>query len=169
MQNLSHNLLLLRLFYHPIQGVFYRRYLGSGDLYNQPTGKINKLGYVEISLFGKSYLGHRLAWFYVKGVWPECMVDHRNQIRHDIRWDNLREATGSMNQQNKLTLPINNTTGYLGVSRRGSKFQATIKVSGVKKHLGYFDTPELAHGAYLTAKAKLHYGFSPESVEENFM
>ena len=37
-------------------------------------------GYVRIKLRRKLYLAHRLAWFYVHGVWPENEIDHINRV-----------------------------------------------------------------------------------------
>jgi len=45
----------------------------------------------------------------------------------------------------------------VGVSfkKQNNKFQAYIKINGIKKHLGLFSTPELAYKAYKTAKYEL--------------
>jgi hypothetical protein len=44
---------------------------------------------------GRTILLHRLAWALMTGVWPAHDIDHRNGIRDDNRWANLREATRS--------------------------------------------------------------------------
>ena len=46
--------------------------------------------------------------------------------------------------------------GLLGVHKesRSNKFRAQIRVNGKPVALGRFDTPELAHKAYLAAKIK---------------
>jgi HNH endonuclease len=70
-------------------------------------------GYIMIYVDKVGYLAHRLAWFYMTNRWP-LEVDHKNTIKNDNRWDNLREATRS---QNKFNVPAlsNNTCGFKGV------------------------------------------------------
>lgn len=51
-----------------------------------------------------------------------------------------------------------NKSGFLGVSPNRSRWSASIMVLGRKLHLGTFDTPELAHAAYLEAKRAHHAG-----------
>lgn len=96
------------------------------------------------------------------GEWPTCEIDHKNCIRHDNRWDNLREAKTFANKQNQKKAQRNNRTGLLGVSPCRGKFRATIylKKDGKKNqyYLGDYPTPELVHTAYLKAKRQLHEG-----------
>jgi hypothetical protein len=87
------------------------------------------------------------------GQWPADEIDHANGRRADNRFNNLREATHEKNSQSQQARE--NSTGFPGVSKNGSKFQAQIRVSGKRYHLGTFPTPELAHAAYLAA-AKEH-------------
>jgi hypothetical protein len=88
---------------------------------------------------------------------PE-LIDHIDMNMGNNRISNLREASKSGNGQNKIACQSNNKSGYLGVSfyKPINKFRATIFVN--KKHiaLGYFDTPEEASEAYITAKRKYH-------------
>jgi len=151
------------LHYNPDTGIFTRL---------QPThrrnstgvvvGSDNGLGYLTVSLDRVSYRLHRLAWFYMTGEWPEFQIDHKNTIRSDNRWWNLREATTKENTHNQRKAHRHSTTGFLGVRRfrhhvRGPKrYIAVITADGSRKHLGIFDTPELAHAAYVAAKRKLH-------------
>lgn len=50
----------------------------------------------------------------------------------------------------------NNTSGYLGVnwSEEKQKWHAKLGIKYKRIHLGYFDSPEDAHKAYLDAKKK---------------
>lgn len=116
-----------------------------------PAGGIDCAGYVVIGINGKTYYGHRLAWFYVHGEWPK-QIDHRNGDRSDNRWSNLRAAT---HQQNILNAKKarNNTSGYKGVSwhKAAGKWSAYITLDGKKKHLGLHPTSEAAHAAYMAA------------------
>jgi len=53
-----------------------------------------------------------------------------------------------------------NVSGFLGVSKAAgmAKWISQIQVNKVKIGLGYFDSPEEAHEAYLSAKRRLHAG-----------
>jgi hypothetical protein len=60
---------------------------------------------------------------------------------------NVFIATGRENSSrggSKKGLPV-------GVTRRHNRFVAHASVNGIKKHLGSFATPEIAHAAYLAA------------------
>jgi hypothetical protein len=119
-------------------------------------------GYISIGVDGTHYLAHRLAWLYVYGEWPTAwpagQVDHINRIKTDNRIANLRIVTSSENKQNRELPHANNRLGFLGVKRNGSKFMARIMLHGKVKHLGTFDTPELASAAYKSAKTTVHSG-----------
>lgn len=64
---------------------------------------------------------------------------------------NVRWAT-RLQQVHNRRLFKNNHSGYKGVSwhKRVNKWVAQIRIDGHKKHLGYFETPELAHEVYKT-------------------
>ena len=123
------------------------------------AGCVMVIGYREIGIDGKSYYAHRLAFLYMTGAWPIDQLDHRNGIRDDNRWDNLREATNAENCQNQV-MPCTNKSGFMGVSRFRNKWRARIKIAGREKHLGFFDAPEDARAAYLAAKVE-HHAFQP--------
>lgn len=113
--------------------------------------------YINVVLDGKRLLAHRVAWFIVTGVWP-VEIDHINHIRHDNRWDNLREVSHINNHRNK-PLQSNNISGYHGVGWEKSrkKWGAAIKVNGKKIQIGRFNTKEEAVAA--RKKAEQYYGF----------
>lgn len=153
---LRHRYLLYRLRYNPRTGAFVWR---CGNARGKVAGTVHHSGYIQISIKGVLYLAHRLAYFYMRGVWPAIGVDHRNRRKGDNRWSNLREATQTQNLQNQ-SKHRDNTSGYTGVSRCGSKWRAQIGVNRVGLHLGLYSSPVEAHGAYLGAKRRLHE-FSP--------
>jgi hypothetical protein len=115
-------------------------------------------------VLGKRYYAHRLAWLYEYGEFPEKIIDHIDGNRTNNSIHNLRDVSQALNSQNQKEARIDNGTGYLGVTfdkrPRTAKYRARIGITGCAKRicLGYFETPELAHLAYLDAKRKLHPG-----------
>jgi HNH endonuclease/AP2 domain len=125
------------------------------------AGYINAQGYVAIYLTYNGALsqtrGHRIVFALEHGHWPPDEVDHRNGKRSENFISNLRQATPAEQRQN-TRLQKNNSSGFTGVHffKRDQNWQSYIKVDGRRIHLGYFDTPEEAHYAYLEAKRKYH-------------
>jgi hypothetical protein len=115
-------------------------------------------GYIQFTIDGKNYRACRLAFLYMTGEWPKAHVDHIDRDVANDRWLNLRDATRSQNKANSGVYS-NNFLGVKGVNKPsiGKKYRARIQVDSKPKHLGYFDTPELARAAYLDA-AKQYYG-----------
>ena len=126
----------------------------------QAAGSKAKNGYLTVRIDGTLYLSHRLAYLYVHGEWPAQKIDHINGDKCDNRICNLRLATDRVNAQNLRKPQANNTSGYLGVTfcRWTNRWRAQIETGGKNHKLGRFDTPELAHAAYLQAKRRLHEG-----------
>lgn len=150
--------LLHELFtYDPATGVFINRVDRKRSRAGFEAGSVGSKGYKRIKIGNKEYSGHRLAWLYVHGKWPEAFLDHIDRNPLNNRIDNLREATHAENRQN-ISVSAANTSGYLGVTyhKRCNKWQASICVNGKAHYLGVFDLPIKAHKAYLNAKAKLH-------------
>lgn len=143
--------------YDPLTGVFTRR-VSAGTRWHagDVAGGPNADGYIVIRIAGRNYYAHRLAWLYVHGEWPSAQIDHRFDDRGDNRLSELRPATRGQNAQNQRRAQANNKCGLLGVSESYGRFRSQIQRDEKNKHLGTFDTPELAHAAYLEAKAKLH-------------
>lgn len=148
-----------RFFYCPESGVFTylvkptkSRAANPGDVAGSKIGN----GYLEIGVFGRRYLAHRLAWFYVHGSWPNDEIDHLNHNRSDNRIANLRVVSRSQNEQNKVAANKSNVLGVLGVSKNKSGFIARIACNKEHKNLGTFRTIEEASNAYWYAKTKLH-------------
>lgn len=122
-----------------------------------PAGWVDN-GYVRISINGKSYLAHRVAWFLHYGEWPKTMVDHINRNPLDNRITNLRLATRIENSRNSRP-KRDPTVGLAGASfhRTQKQWRARITVNKRLLMLGWFDTERDAHEAYLAA-AKHHFG-----------
>jgi HNH endonuclease len=120
------------------------------------TGKAS--GYVRITIDGREYKVHRLAWLWMTGEWPIEQIDHRNGNPSDNRWVNLRLATQSQNKANSGAYR-NSKSGVKGVSwnKLARKWNSAIQVDGKQIHLGRFEKIEDALAAYQIA-AKGNFG-----------
>lgn len=146
------------LAYDPDTGVFTRRVSSGNQMRGNRAGTHDSRGHIQIRVNGVLYGAHRLAWVYMTGAWPKEQIDHRNGVRDDNRWTNLRPATHLENVQNQVARR-DNKTGYLGVHRirKTGRYCAQITVAGEHHVLGVsFKTPQEAHAAYLAAKRDLH-------------
>jgi hypothetical protein len=123
----------------------------------KPVGYKSSTGYVQCMLDGKHHLVHRLIYLYATGLFP-TVVDHINGDPSDNRIENLRDTTPSGNQQNIRKAYSTNKSGLIGAfySKKLGTWFSRICVNNRRIWLGTFATPELAHGAYLQAKRKLH-------------
>lgn len=149
--------------YDPETGLFEwltslsaRRPIGS------ECGEIKHSGYRLIGIDGMRYRAHRLAWLYMTGEWPDGQVDHRNGIRSDNRWVNLRQATQQQNSANMMRPrpPSGTPKGvhrYYNAETGTVRFRAHIMVGGRTLYLGSFRTQSEAAEAYRSA-AKTHFG-----------
>lgn len=151
---------ILRLLeYNSETGLFYWRVSTSSTAQaGSVAGTKTSHGYIDIGIEGKSYKAHRLAWVYITGAWPKDEIDHRNGVRHDNSWANLREADHRLNHENIRIAMSSNHLGVLGVYQHHKKFVSRIKSHGKKFYLGIFNTSREAHEAYLSAKRKIHAG-----------
>jgi hypothetical protein len=76
-----------------------------------------------------------------------AFIDHINGNGLDNRRENLRPCTAAQNAANRA-LRRDARTGFKGVRAKGGKWLARIQASGVRRHLGSFETPEDAAKAY---------------------
>jgi hypothetical protein len=153
---ITHERLLQLLKYNKVTGLFtwreQRQHIKAGAV----AGTHKNSGYIEIRIDGVSYQAHRLAWMYVHGAMPASCIDHRNMVKTDNRWRNLREATYAENLRNRVTRR-DSGTGTKGVYRAAGRFRAQITIDGERINLGCFATEEEAAAAYAKA-AILHHG-----------
>lgn len=143
MANLNASKLRELITYEPATGRFFwlkptARCCKVGDIAGYT---VNSHGYVRININGRSYGAHRLAFLIMTGEWPTYEVDHIDGDPSNNRWMNLREATRAQNNQNRRNA---------GVGRCNGKWRAYIKVYGIQRHIGMFDTEEEAIAAYRT-------------------
>lgn len=120
-------------------------------------GALDSGGYRRITILKMPFKAHRVAWAITHGRWP-AIIDHINGIRDDNRIKNLRECSLTENMTNRR-LSKNNKTGFMGVYfyPPTSKWQAEIKINGVRRHLGYFLTKEDAVSARKHAEISLGF------------
>lgn len=157
----SHENLKKVLSYDPDTGLFVWLIRCSpqknvGDI----AGCVNLDGYIQVRVLGKLCYGHRLAWFYMTGEWPQ-QLDHENCIKSDNRWSNIRLATFAQNNYNKKR-QANNTSGYKGVHfhRKTGMWRATIGENGNFRHIGLFWDKEEAYKAYCEALMQIANSFA---------
>ena len=144
--------------YDPETGLFrWRKTItGRAQAGGIPGCSVN--GYRFIGIGNRRYAAHRLAWLFMHGAWPAKFIDHINGDPSDNRIANLREVTFSENLQNQRRAQKRSKSGLLGVSfhKARQRWRAQIAVDGTGHHIGYFDSPEAAHEAYLKKKRELH-------------
>lgn len=141
-----------RLAYEPETGRFWHK------IHERYVGTLDKQsGYIRVGMKirGRAYYfqAHRIAWFLQTGSWP-YNVDHKNRIKTDNVWSNLRAATHAQNMINRdyprsVSLPR-------GVYQSRDRYRVLLRVNGVQTHLGSFDTVEEAHSAWLVAAEATH-------------
>lgn len=125
------------------------------------AGGINKRdGWRCVRFEGKLYNASRLICAIMIGEMPRAEMDHKNRIRHDDRWVNLREATDSQNSCNR-GLRADNTSGAKGITwvERLGKWKAESRFRGQYIYHGLFSEKEDAANARRSIAKKLHASF----------
>jgi hypothetical protein len=157
---ITHDVLLTLLDYNPETGHFtWLAPLSTRVFAGSVAGGITTNGYVQLGVLGKRYHAHRLAWFYQTGQWPTQQIDHINGIRHDNRWENLREVSNHTNARNRRQV-ARNQSGITGVfwDKRRNNWRAEIKSDGRCIYIGAYQTLLDAVAARL--RANRQHGFS---------
>ncbi len=131
------------LLYDPCTGLISRK-----TKPEKPVGTPNKGGYLVFKHGKKLVYVHRVAFFLHYGYCP-ALVDHINRDRSDNKAVNLRDASAAINAQNRLGRGFTKP-------KQTKRWAASIMVDRKRKHLGYFDTQEEAHAAYVAAKQIYH-------------
>jgi len=140
--------------YNPDTGVFtwikrpwIRSMVYPGDIAGNPMAS----KYLQVSLFNRTYLTHRLAFLYMTGEWPTGLVDHIDRDRANNRWSNLRLVTRKENTYNKTSTP--GKSGFRGVFKVKDRYYTKISVDNKMIHIGVYDTPEEASAAHENARS----------------
>lgn len=127
----------------------------------------NSLGYMVVSIGDKKLLAHRVLWFMKTGEIP-TEIDHKNGIKSDNSFDNLRNVTHDKNLENGKGR-VNSTTGVTGVHfyKSRGKWTAHITKHGKTNHLGYFDVMEDAIAARTKAEQEFNFERFQKDVVSN--
>jgi hypothetical protein len=126
------------------------------------AGTVNKTGYLCVGIDKKIYRANRIIWLWMTGEDPgPDFIDHIDGDKLNNAFCNLRKASCAQNNRNRKT-SHNNTSGYKGVCwhKHEKKWYVSIRVNGIKKHIGCFFDPEMAHAAYCKAAAEFHGEFA---------
>lgn len=94
------------------------------------------------------------------GEWSDKLVDHKDGVKTNDKWGNLRLATKSQNSMN-AKLRSDNTSGCKGVYKcKDGRFKVGITAHSIGYSLGYFDTFEEAVKARREGEKKYHGEFA---------
>ncbi len=133
--------------YNPLKGTFISlkgRFPGKEINTKSPQLKVGDYGF---------FYKHRLAWLLETGEDPyPDLIDHKDRIPTNWKFDNLRRATSQQNSANRTS-----SNAFKGVTHRKGKFIAQICVDGEKYYLGIFDDEITAAKAYDEA-ARQYFG-----------
>jgi len=133
--------------YDPETGIFTWRVAKSRRVHvGERAGWDRGKGWRVVEIDYRLYPEHTVAWLWMTGDWCPQQLDHRNRVRDDNRWSNLRLATKAQQQENK-SLGKNNTSGAKGVTwvpyGTSWRWRAQIErgVNGKRKthYLGFFE------------------------------
>ena len=118
------------------------------------------MGYGRITLLGKRYKSHRVAWAMHHGDWPPDQIDHINGVKSDNRIENLRSVSQAENSKNSK-IPANNMSGVIGIhwDKVNFRWVARIRVNG--KKIDLCRTKDFDEAVAARKKAEAEYGFHP--------
>lgn len=117
------------------------------------AGSSHPDGSIKVGLSGKRYRLHRIAWTYMTKETPPVVIDHIDGDPSNNKWSNLRAATHVKNQGNLNVSPK-------GFTKRGNKFEVSIRMNKQKIYLGLYKTIEEASMVYQEAHKKWFGEFS---------
>lgn len=118
-------------------------------------------GYKLVRLFGKLCLVHKLIWFLETGTWPRY-IDHKDGNRLNNCIENLREATSSQNNANRVKCAHGHTSKYKGVywHKQRKKWHVQLSLNGKNISNGLYHSEEEAALAYNKKALEIHGEFA---------
>jgi hypothetical protein len=122
------------------------------------AGTLSEFGYRRIKIDGVKYMAHRLAWLWHTGAFPEDQLDHINGVPGDDMLANLRAATRSQNQGNVRAKSKLGLLKGVTIDRRAKHKRYMARIS--HRHIGYFETEQEAHDAYMAEAVKVFGEFA---------
>lgn len=145
-----------RISYDPDSGTFFSKISNRKVSAGERIGFLHKnTGYVMLSVCGRHYKAHRVAFYLVFG-WLPRWIDHANGIRSDNRIKNLREVTCSQNLMN-MRASGGRSSVFKGVTKRpNGRWRANISIGGKNKCIGTFDGEVEAAYMYDTYSLEHH-------------
>lgn len=103
----------------------------------KPAGSLDAKGYWCIKIDGQSYKASRLAYLYMTGEWPEDEMDHIDRKPWNDCWSNLRPATRTENNLNRVMI---GTSGQQGIYRHSQNDRWIAQYDNV--YIGSYKTIE---------------------------
>lgn len=149
------------LIYDPISGnLCWKANPSIGIMKNTLVSQKKENGYLNVKINGLTFRAHRVIWLMQTGSWPTGNIDHKDRIRSNNAWHNLRNGTQAQNTWNAVS-KRGLLRGLTPVKDKPGQFKATIMRNGKTHRLGSFFCAEKAHLAYKQAVIDLSKGFSP--------
>lgn len=129
------------------------------------VGHTDSDGYTIISVSGGSYKAHRLAFLFMMYRWPDGQVDHRDGIRSNNKWSNLRSSTHSQNQQNRKPNKGSVEKGVTWIEK-SRKWNVRLTEDERKRSFGRYESLEIACEVSRREQKRIHGEFYYEPVKE---
>ena len=113
-------------------------------------------GYRAVMINNKSFKYHRVVYFIHNQEWDihnscrDNLIDHIDQDKLNNNIENLRVVSHQQNIWNRKTKGFH-------FHRKSGKYLARITLNTKRMTIGYFNTEDEAHQAYLNAKAIHHH------------
>lgn len=125
---LSLDELYRELDYDKETGIFTWKYSRPGVSKGKKAGGHKQDGSISISIKGKEYYAHRLAWYYMYKEWPNGIIDHINRNNSDNSISNLRVSNTTDNGRNRKD---HSQYGH-NITRKDNGFAIQIQLNGVR-------------------------------------
>lgn len=134
--------------------LYWNKNINSRARKDKIAGGVEPDGYRRIRFKQRNYVAHKVVWYLHNKTVVLGHLDHINGNRLDNRIENLRIATTRQNALNRKRHRDGNLPGcYRHTAKSGNKvgWYASIHINGKALYLGYYQTEQEAHTAYLFA------------------